>query len=144
MHETSIMISIRPEWCKLISEGQKTVEVRKTAPRLELPFKCYIYESRDRKAVVGEFVCDFIRIIKPPYFLNVSGTGLTSYQIKKYAGSSMLYGWHISDLVVYEEPRNISDFFVERSTTYDCPALVRMKRPPQSWCYVFDGKEDCI
>lgn len=39
----SVLISIRPKWCELISSGEKTVELRKTRPKLDVPFKCYIY-----------------------------------------------------------------------------------------------------
>lgn len=38
-----VLISIQPKWCEKIANGKKTVEVRKTRPKLELPFKCYIY-----------------------------------------------------------------------------------------------------
>lgn len=39
----AVLISIRPEWCKLIASGRKTVEVRKNEPKLSKPFKCFIY-----------------------------------------------------------------------------------------------------
>lgn len=39
----SVMLSIQPKWCELIASGKKTIEVRKTRPKLETPFKCYIY-----------------------------------------------------------------------------------------------------
>lgn len=39
----SVLISIQPKWCELIANGKKTVEVRKTRPKLETPFKGYIY-----------------------------------------------------------------------------------------------------
>lgn len=39
----AVLISIRPKWCELIATGDKTVEVRKTRPKLETPFRCYIY-----------------------------------------------------------------------------------------------------
>ena len=39
----SVLISIQPKWCDLIASGKKTVEVRKTRPKLETPFKVYIY-----------------------------------------------------------------------------------------------------
>ena len=29
-----VLISIHPKWCKLIFSGEKTIEVRKTAPKL--------------------------------------------------------------------------------------------------------------
>lgn len=44
----SVLISIRPKWCELIASGKKTIEVRKTAPKLPTPFKCYIYETKAR------------------------------------------------------------------------------------------------
>lgn len=46
--DKSVLISIRPEWCELIASGEKTIEVRKTRPKLETPFKCYIYCTRDK------------------------------------------------------------------------------------------------
>ena len=39
----AVLLSIRPEWCEKILSGEKTVEIRKTRPKLEPPFKCYIY-----------------------------------------------------------------------------------------------------
>lgn len=73
----AIMVSIRPKWCELIVNGKKTIEVRKTKPKLETPFKCYIYQTQGhyddlrksntltvwnkRQKVIGEFVCDEIR-----------------------------------------------------------------------------------
>lgn len=71
----AVLISIKPNWCKLIWSGMKTVEVRKTRPTLETPFKAYIYctghdgwvmklpkagvQKMDSR-VIGEFTCDKI------------------------------------------------------------------------------------
>ena len=42
----AILMSIHPEWVKKIASGEKTVEVRKTAPsHLYEPFTVYLYES---------------------------------------------------------------------------------------------------
>lgn len=65
----AVLISIRPKWCQKIISGEKTIEVRKTSPRLKLPFQCYIYCTNSGVAcgmwgmhgkVIGEFVCDKI------------------------------------------------------------------------------------
>ena len=69
----AVMLSIKPKYCELIAKGEKTIEVRKSMPKLKTPFKCYIYMTKsnlvgDRKAykdrlagkVIGEFVCDEI------------------------------------------------------------------------------------
>ena len=39
----AVMLSIRPKWVEKIANGEKTIEVRKTRPKLDTPFKCYIY-----------------------------------------------------------------------------------------------------
>lgn len=39
----AVMLSIRPKWCEKIISGEKTIEVRKTRPKLETSFKCYVY-----------------------------------------------------------------------------------------------------
>lgn len=71
----AVLISIKPNWCKLIWSGMKTVEVRKTRPKLEAPFKVYIYCTgaetwwqrfpktglqKMEECVIGTFVCDKI------------------------------------------------------------------------------------
>ena len=71
----SVLISIRPKWVEKIARGEKTIEVRKTAPK-GIPFKAYIYCTKEKKQddiiwagvfgdrgkwnghVIGEFVCD--------------------------------------------------------------------------------------
>ena len=44
-----VLLSIRPQWCELIASGKKTIEVRKSRPKLETPFKCYIYCTQGSK-----------------------------------------------------------------------------------------------
>lgn len=39
----AVLISIHPRWCEKIASGEKTIEIRKTRPKLRTPFKCYIY-----------------------------------------------------------------------------------------------------
>lgn len=208
----AVLISIQPEWCNLIVRGKKTVEVRKTRPKLETPFKVYIYctkapqhlitifkdgeetmgdeihhgkpefikcdkylpdSVRDKtRMVIGEFVCDRISTITSPGPFSirneVSGCCLTYDEVKKYAGWDNpavslrnLYGWHISDLKIYDKPRNLHEFvhfdFQSMNGTNVCgntecenympsdswmqpPECAiegcYLKRPPQSWCYV--------
>ena len=44
-----VLLSIRPQYCELIANSKKTIEVRKTRPKLETPFKCYIYCTAPKK-----------------------------------------------------------------------------------------------
>ena len=44
----SVLISIRPQWAEKIAKGEKTIEVRKTRPKCDVPFKCYIYCTKEK------------------------------------------------------------------------------------------------
>ena len=58
------------------------------------------------------------------------------------------YIWHISNLVIYEKPRELYDFVnyakhevclqknCFNGDCWSCPKNAIMVRPPQSWCYV--------
>lgn len=51
----AIMISIRPEWTQKILNGEKTIEIRKTMPKCDLPVKVYIYCTNNKKHTVAPF-----------------------------------------------------------------------------------------
>lgn len=188
----SVLISIRPEWCKRIASGQKTIEIRKTCPKIKPPFKCYVYCTKppqklitiikdgeewgdeiyhgkpvfitwdgvvihenpiDRgyQMVVGEFTCDDVRrigpeccIVKEDIESAISGSCLNVEQVKKYAGWNAgmryadmkdLYGWHISDLKIYDEPRKLQSFTGLQETRFGMRP-VEIHHPPQSWRYI--------
>jgi len=237
----AVLISVRPKWCELIANGKKTIEVRKTRPKLTPPFKCYIYESQGNKynwnvkaetianndedryldcmrgapdvkrtkngipyfsygrmSVIGEFTCDSIseyeaefhkgndvyqdirEIFRDPdnpdddcrdfRILTANDdddpndcefckqTCLTFDEVKSYIGEECFcktfYGWHISNLKIYDKPKELSEFYRECpgvddvGLCYECEKAVgdefdcgihhelHLTRPPQSWCYV--------
>lgn len=168
MADKSVLISIQPKWCELIANEKKTVEVRKTKPKLETPFKVYIYETKGKKQyfsqplpipyfegmgkVIGEFVCDERKTAKLGNYCNISLTDacLDAYELMDYADDKPLYGWHISNLVIYDKPKELSEFEVECKGGCDIPYLYnppcancrknRLTKPPQSWCYVEEIK----
>lgn len=53
----SVLISIHPKWCELIANGKKNIEVRKSKPKLEVPFKCYIYATKNGRPLVWGSPC---------------------------------------------------------------------------------------
>ena len=172
----SVMISIQPKWVELIANGQKTIEVRKTRPKLDTPFKCYIYCTFPKKPVytlwlnrgkenrfladgkvIGHFVCD--RITKLD-FITLRGSikskdliknaCLNIDEMKQYIGTKNGYAWHITDLVIYDEPKELGEFaqscnykglcFSCKRANFDNIGNIecnnKLTRPPQSWCYV--------
>ena len=128
-----VMLSIRPKYCELIASGKKTVEVRKTKPKIDVPFKCYIYETQGRTEtpfvdeeghhifkgrgqVIGEFVCDkvvqFENDCYTPAFEETADLSCVGYKgLYDYLGAKEYgYGWHITALVIYEQPKDLSEF----------------------------------
>lgn len=175
----AVMLSIRPKWVEKIANGEKTIEVRKTWPKLQTPFKCYIYCTLPKYPhedfiatnypmpqfygggkVIGEFTCDQIfpinvfdnGSIQNWLFEHMERSCLAYEELAGYIGNGKTgYGWHIADLLIYDQPRELSEF--QRATdpcdschaeyTWECTDCKKLggdiKRPPQSWCYVKEG-----
>lgn len=125
----------------------------------------YGYEWAQQR-VIGEFICDKVQPFVP---LGMRGfeeskntlkeTCLTSEELTAYGGLKTLCGWHISDLKIYDKPKDLSEFktppcdkpekacgyckwLVKINTpdVYECECYVEdgrpITRPPQSWQYV--------
>ena len=45
------MISIQPQYVEKILNGEKTIEIRKTMPKIELPCKVYIYCTKGKTTI---------------------------------------------------------------------------------------------
>ena len=183
----AVLISIQPKWCELIASGKKTVEVRKTKPKIDVPFKCYIYETKGKLRwcnkcqdtdcerpypncacwegqgkVIGEFVCDRITEYECSSdgfgeLATTCGTCLTYDEILNYCNGNDLYGWHITDLVIYDKPKELSEFKqikiirgyhkegetkIEKLLKGSRIEVKYLTRPPQSWCYVEEGADN--
>lgn len=168
----AVMLSIRPKWCEKIASGEKTIEVRKTRPKLGTPFKCYIYCTQSSVAlgawgkhgkVIGEFTCDRIDRLAPanePYGIYdidddyVLQTCLENGALWDYGHGTPLFGWHISDLKIYDTPKELTEFhtwkkckscsksgYESTACIYDenCMVPVAITKAPQSWRYVEEG-----
>ena len=62
-------------------------------------------------------------------------TCLTSKEFCDYLGEKVGYGWHISNLKIYDPPRDLWEFTGLRETKFGL-APGQITRPPQSWRYV--------
>lgn len=172
----SVLRSVKPYWFYLICEGKKKVEVDTTAPRSEeWNDIVYLYCSKDKKSfdripeeyrekyrkylgtVGAKFVCD--NIAHYPYELNtywlnddeLYKTCLRYRELKDYGKDKPLYGWHISDLKIYDKPRELGEFrtpdkpyhkIIERDGclmfTDGYKSGKPLTRAPQSWQFVQD------
>lgn len=211
----AVMLSIQPKWCELIASGKKTIEVRKSRPSIETPFKCYIYctkhserlievmkygddcygttyhgepvfiktykdftpyfVGREQK-VIGEFVCDKTLTLDCDKAIEANKYGTYSVwdadnekwidwdidascvptaDLIKYLDGKSASFWHISDLVIYDKPRELGEFkkACKHSDCRFCPHVIAdeqfpfgvypidcglpsLTRPFQSWGYV--------
>lgn len=221
----SILMPVRPKWVAKILNGEKTIELRKTAPKCKLPIGVYIYctkgkpylayEKHTRKYVlcdtieelgeygnevsptnnacalqdwgvatnghiVAKFTLDNVEEIELPYtkFGCEEWVGCEeerTLQTKSMCQEELLkkgclsedeiygylnfknkhygYAWHISDLMLFDEPAELNEFYSTRLDK-DVTKLLdnsiqlsngkwvkRLDKAPQSWCYV-EEKED--
>lgn len=51
----AILLSIKPKYVADILNGKKTIEIRKTMPKCDLPIDVYIYCTKDKKHLVAPF-----------------------------------------------------------------------------------------
>ena len=183
----AVMLSVRPKWCEKIANGEKTIEVRKTRPKMNTPFKCYIYCTLPKYPhedfiatdyprpqfygggkVIGEFVCDCVtplynvcmddwkRLAGGLHNIEkelVNQACLTEANLHTYAGGKNCFAWHISDLRIYDQPRELTAFRRACKNSWYCESCamyrenngtcgnesLKIRRPPQSWCYVEEG-----
>lgn len=127
----NIVLSIKPKWAKLIYEGKKTVEWRKTLPRkMDLKLlrdgnpnvKVYLYETAPVKAITGFFYwggatcCDARNMTEDTKGL-VPIKDLKAYQGERCS----LNAWHIDRPTKLFNNYSVQEF--------------NLNRPPQSWCY---------
>lgn len=118
--------------------------------------------------VIGEFTCDRIYRLEtrsPGGSYSVAGEDkpttnrvarescLGLADMHRYLQSKTGYGWHISELKIYDVPKELSkfrrvcpnDLYCENCAMYwnnggTCGnGGLLLKRPPQSWCYVEVG-----
>lgn len=177
----AVLISIRPKRCELIASGKKTVEIRKTKPNAILPLKVYIYQTKEGKEnpvvtndggetfriltlgkVIGEFVCHNITrfdVPFPAYWDQVDKATLDAACLKygeahNYLGHRTGWAWHISGLVIYDKPKELSEFKRWNRTEDNVPCAhtkvlyapcetctaCNVTRTPQSWMYVEELK----
>lgn len=178
----SVLISIRHKLVEKIANSEKAIEVRKSAPKevpFKCYIYCtigngvkgdYLVPSGIQCGkVIGEFVCD--KVIKTCGWRLRGDTQqcakrttdeeafpelacLTIDEIVEYAGSENreVCGWHISDLKIYDKPKELSEFGQKCDNANeircrDCRLLEEwdnccsvmckpLTRAPSNWCYV--------
>ncbi len=158
---------------------EKSIDARKTKPSIPTPFKAFIYMTKKKPymltfagngkmrvhngMVIGEFICDKIEefsvgSLRSDDIVKLAGLSYSEmidyfYKPEELDGktSKMGYAWHISDLKIYDKPKELREFYkpcptTEKGDCLSCDCLAdndyggictnNLTRPPQSWCYV--------
>lgn len=157
----AVLISIKPKWCELIATGKKTLEIRKSRPKLKEPFKVYIYCTKNGEilsyerycgydmrdftedftangSVIGEFICDCIDshtadclIVREDRQKATIGSCLSGKEILEYLSGSKLSIDRYSIC-------NLQDFYcwhISDLKLFDKPKkLSELNFPPETFC----------
>lgn len=124
----AVLMSIKPEWWKKILAGEKTVEIRKTAPKggagepKPWPLLVLVYVS-GTGAVLGQFYCHgWAKSDCWPMSYMASRSCVPVEDLERYADGKPLYGWIVGEAEAYDTPSPLAEF--------------GMTRPPMSWQYI--------
>lgn len=160
--EYAVLLSIHPRHCAKIAAKEKTFELRKQIPNLPVPFKCYIYCTK-QQCRSDAFN---IPITREELLRDISVNGMKC--LSKY-GNGTVWAEFICDriedykpfdydkvaeaaciipevILRYASGRTIHGLHISSLYIYSKPREltefcvgatgIPMMRPPQSWCYV--------
>lgn len=163
----SILISIRPEWVEKIANGIKSIEVRKTAPKCDLPIDVYIYCTKSREYLLDKdnkyFCWDkrehhyLFRYCDEPHEHFFQGKVVAKFRLKKI--DCLRFGWDrnpyfsgigsATRLSVEETKEYLNGktgylWHISDLEIFDDPiplAALGAESAPQSWAYIESDRD---
>lgn len=124
--ERCLLLSIRPHFAEAIMEGRKTIELRRTRPRVEPGSQVILYASAPRMAVVAQARVVLVLEDDPASIwrehqdqVGISATVFLEY----FEGVDTAYGLQLEDVTPLD-PFSLKDL---RALGVE---------PPQSWRYL--------
>ena len=114
---STMLLSIKPEYAKVILEGKKQYEFRKIKPK-EYVNHIILYASSPQKQVVGEAVIDEILEGTPKEIWEIakSAAGITrKFFFSYYAGKDKAVAYKLKDVVTYKVPKELSDYGISQA-----------------------------
>lgn len=157
MNKPKILLPVHPQWCEKIFNGEKTIEVRKTAPKIDTPFEVLVYQTKIRfkvrdwqenfqsiiftpnggaedgnGKVIGSFVCDKVYKIVPDGEYYSNGYDIDDDMLSETClGRGYLTGYGLG--------YTLYGWHITAPTLFDKPRELSefgITRAPMSWCYV--------
>lgn len=157
MNKPKILLPVHPQWCEKIFNGEKTIEVRKTAPKIDTPFEVLVYQTKIRfkvrdwqenfqsiiftpnggaedgnGKVIGSFVCDKVYKIVPDGEYYSNGYDIDDDMLSETClGRGYLTGYGLG--------YTLYGWHITEPKLFDKPRELSefgITRAPMSWCYV--------
>ena len=151
-------MSIQPKWLVKILNGEKTMEIRRSVPDCKLPIDVYLYctkgkpyisqksRSKITKLMNGKVVAKFTLNISQAFDSALGNPAIYTkanfgdIDVVQYGKGKILYAWHIDNLVIFDKPKELSEF--EKEEYYSTPngwfpSFQSLTKAPQSWQYVW-------
>lgn len=174
-----ILMSIQSKWLVKILNGEKTIEIRKSMPKCVLPIDVYLYctkkklyipqksRSKYTKLMNGKVVAKFtlnkvedccdMGKAELEYKSRLSIAEICLYIKAKEVDPKMVYAWHIDNLVIFDKPKELSEFYgiihypkgqfltpdiCNYGEGYEedekqCLKSFKVNKAPQSWQYAY-------
>lgn len=100
----AIMLSVQPQWVAKILNGEKTIEIRKTMPKCDLPIDVYLYCTKSKiKLFFDNIYRRFMYGIdnKRDKFNSLNGKVVAKFTLNKYT-DMMKWAYSYKDNEFYE------------------------------------------
>jgi predicted transcriptional regulator len=129
MQTDALLISVKPEYADKIFAGAKTVELRRTRPRLLKGDLVLIYVTSPIKALAG--ACEVVEVIEgtPEALWGIvqdqAGVSVEEF-CEYYAGAAIGFGIHLNNARRLPEPFHLEELRTEWPSFH----------PPQSYRYL--------
>lgn len=109
---STMLLSIKPKYAKIILEGKKRYEFRKNKPKRGVN-RIIFYASSPQKQVVGEATIERIIEGTPKDIWEIAKTaaGITKeFYYSYYDGKDKAIAYKLKDVVIYDKPKNLEDY----------------------------------
>jgi predicted transcriptional regulator len=136
----SIILSVQPKWLEKILNGEKTIEIRKTNPKCELPIDVYLRCSKGKPYIVASY--SGVVENEKPYYVDVrfmppvisefiNGKVVAKFTLNKVEKIPFDYDEHIriydkccidmEELISYSKSKTLYAWHIDNLIIFDKP-----------------------
>ena len=124
-----VVLSLKPRFAEAILKGVKTVELRRTAPKIDVPTRALLYATTPVRALLGTCIVTDVESADLAVLWRDHGSrsALAYDEFQRY-----FEGVEVGTALTLEQPQSFSC----QVPLQDLRAKPRGFRPPQSFAYV--------